>query len=388
MRAHLGLMLMLGSVVLLTGLLQSSSAAAPLADSHSFPETGHTVSGLFWAYWQTHGGLDHKATRSPRSSPRPAPSTAKPITSSTSSAPSSSTIPENAGTPYTNPALAARHVPLQAEVPERRARPTRQHRTTRASSPRLATPWAASSAPIGNRMAVSPNKATPSPMSSPRSPTSTASPTPCSTSSARCSSTPGERGHPLHESSSRNSARSATTTPTWSQLQRRPPPSNPPPPPSPSRASCTTIPSRISRGSGATCSICGLPTAELPILPDRKCCGASSTTSLRSSPISKARRQQTCSQSLQATHGKLDTFKYLHSVGVFGAPIPHPCKGCPNTETKSLVEPVQAQLDLSQPLLIQQSDAPAPNSNLIWSNISYSMGVGNNGQLVLNNSHA
>src|SRR5207237_674096 len=26
-------------------------------DSHHFPETNHTVSGIFWTYWQTHGGL-------------------------------------------------------------------------------------------------------------------------------------------------------------------------------------------------------------------------------------------------------------------------------------------------------------------------------------------
>ncbi len=25
--------------------------------SHTFPQTGHTVSGLFWTYWQAHGGL-------------------------------------------------------------------------------------------------------------------------------------------------------------------------------------------------------------------------------------------------------------------------------------------------------------------------------------------
>jgi hypothetical protein len=26
-------------------------------DSHTFPETGHTVKGKFWAYWQTRGAL-------------------------------------------------------------------------------------------------------------------------------------------------------------------------------------------------------------------------------------------------------------------------------------------------------------------------------------------
>src|SRR5207302_7511108 len=32
-------------------------AAAPTPDSHTFPETGHSVSGVFWTYWQQHGGL-------------------------------------------------------------------------------------------------------------------------------------------------------------------------------------------------------------------------------------------------------------------------------------------------------------------------------------------
>ncbi len=35
----------------------SVAISAPLADSHTFPETGHTVSGSFWTYWQAHGGL-------------------------------------------------------------------------------------------------------------------------------------------------------------------------------------------------------------------------------------------------------------------------------------------------------------------------------------------
>ncbi|HMA35477.1 MAG TPA: hypothetical protein VKY74_13490 [Chloroflexia bacterium] len=43
------------------GLLLLSMLAAPAilaqTTSHTFPETGHTVAGQFWTYWQTHGGL-------------------------------------------------------------------------------------------------------------------------------------------------------------------------------------------------------------------------------------------------------------------------------------------------------------------------------------------
>lgn len=41
------------------GLLSSLVAAGSLgqSNSHNFTETGHTVSGVFWTYWQGHGGL-------------------------------------------------------------------------------------------------------------------------------------------------------------------------------------------------------------------------------------------------------------------------------------------------------------------------------------------
>ena len=37
--------------------------AAAQGDAHTFPETGKTVSGQFWAYWQARGGL--RAARLP-----------------------------------------------------------------------------------------------------------------------------------------------------------------------------------------------------------------------------------------------------------------------------------------------------------------------------------
>src|SRR5262245_40428128 len=43
-------------VTLLLGLPRATPGQAQ-ADSHTFPQTGHTVSGLFWQYWQAHGGL-------------------------------------------------------------------------------------------------------------------------------------------------------------------------------------------------------------------------------------------------------------------------------------------------------------------------------------------
>ena len=35
----------------------SNSARAQGNDSRYFPETKHTVTGIFWKYWQEHGGL-------------------------------------------------------------------------------------------------------------------------------------------------------------------------------------------------------------------------------------------------------------------------------------------------------------------------------------------
>src|SRR5438093_9017175 len=35
----------------------SARAALAAADAHYFTETHHTVSGAFWTYWQSHGGL-------------------------------------------------------------------------------------------------------------------------------------------------------------------------------------------------------------------------------------------------------------------------------------------------------------------------------------------
>src|SRR4051812_7505834 len=42
------------------------------SDAHTFPETQHTVSGLFWQYWQAHGGLTQQGY--PLSEPLQAPS--------------------------------------------------------------------------------------------------------------------------------------------------------------------------------------------------------------------------------------------------------------------------------------------------------------------------
>ena len=50
-----------------------SGDSAPITASwtgpgQTFAETGHTVQGPFWVYWQAHGGLPSSATRSPTSS--------------------------------------------------------------------------------------------------------------------------------------------------------------------------------------------------------------------------------------------------------------------------------------------------------------------------------
>jgi hypothetical protein len=49
---------LLGAIGLLAGGLSlPPSGAAAQGDSHFFPETKHTVAGVFWTYWQGHGGL-------------------------------------------------------------------------------------------------------------------------------------------------------------------------------------------------------------------------------------------------------------------------------------------------------------------------------------------
>jgi len=46
----------LGVLLLALGLTGGLGVRAQ-GTAHTFPETGHTVAGLFWAYWQAHGGL-------------------------------------------------------------------------------------------------------------------------------------------------------------------------------------------------------------------------------------------------------------------------------------------------------------------------------------------
>ena len=85
-------------------------------------------------------------------------------------------------------AAAAGRLRLPAEYPQGAPGQQRRAPTTRVSSPRPGTRWAASSAPTGRATAGWPSRATRSPTSSPRSASWTASPTRCSTSSARSSS--------------------------------------------------------------------------------------------------------------------------------------------------------------------------------------------------------
>src|SRR5438477_4016080 len=48
---------LVGMLALLAGLVPGSMSVSHAADSRFFPATGHTVQGLFLAYWNTHGGL-------------------------------------------------------------------------------------------------------------------------------------------------------------------------------------------------------------------------------------------------------------------------------------------------------------------------------------------
>src|SRR5262245_28365465 len=49
--------LIFGALLTLVLGFPGATPSAAQGDHHTFPETGHTVSGLFWQYWQTHGGL-------------------------------------------------------------------------------------------------------------------------------------------------------------------------------------------------------------------------------------------------------------------------------------------------------------------------------------------
>ena len=47
----------LAGAMLAAGLAGAISPARAANDSFYFTQTRHTVSGAFWAYWQSHGGL-------------------------------------------------------------------------------------------------------------------------------------------------------------------------------------------------------------------------------------------------------------------------------------------------------------------------------------------
>src|SRR5215218_3899805 len=48
---------LLALLALLALLIAVPHGGQAQSDAHTFPETQHTVSGLFWQYWQAHGGL-------------------------------------------------------------------------------------------------------------------------------------------------------------------------------------------------------------------------------------------------------------------------------------------------------------------------------------------
>src|SRR5262245_22926600 len=50
----------IGLLAILAGALLGPLPSAQAADSRYFVETKHTVSGAFWAYWQSHGGLSQQ----------------------------------------------------------------------------------------------------------------------------------------------------------------------------------------------------------------------------------------------------------------------------------------------------------------------------------------
>src|SRR5947208_940871 len=53
-----GSILALAIILAVTAISVSSrQSGAQGTTSHYFPETKHTVSGVFWKYWQEHGGL-------------------------------------------------------------------------------------------------------------------------------------------------------------------------------------------------------------------------------------------------------------------------------------------------------------------------------------------
>ena len=57
MKRILAISRLLGILALLGLFFGTGGAGRAQANSHYFPETKHTVSGVFWTYWQSHGGL-------------------------------------------------------------------------------------------------------------------------------------------------------------------------------------------------------------------------------------------------------------------------------------------------------------------------------------------
>jgi hypothetical protein len=80
----------------------SAQLAAPVAqgDSHYFPETKHTVSGKFWAYWQSHGGLAQQGYPISDEFTEVSDLDGKPYTVQYFERAVFEMHPENAGTPY------------------------------------------------------------------------------------------------------------------------------------------------------------------------------------------------------------------------------------------------------------------------------------------------
>ena len=57
MKLRLSPLRLFGILAILALLAGAPAGSRAQGDSHTFPETGHTVSGLFWQYWQSKGGL-------------------------------------------------------------------------------------------------------------------------------------------------------------------------------------------------------------------------------------------------------------------------------------------------------------------------------------------
>ena len=140
----------------------------PGHDPAPSPRRARPSTGMFLDYWNTHGGLAQQGFPISDEMQRQSDTDGKTYTVQYFERAVFELHPENAAA-QRRAALPARHLPVQAEIPRRRARPDSHTNNPGATVHRdRQARLAASSSTTGTSMAGSPSRATPSPTSSRR----------------------------------------------------------------------------------------------------------------------------------------------------------------------------------------------------------------------------